>query len=659
MSGGYVGVDVFYVISGFLITSQLVSELTRTGSIQLTKFYARRIRRLLPALAIVILTTVILTMLLLTPIDNQASILKSAIATSLFSSNIYFWKTTGSYFDTGTDLLPLLHMWSLSIEEQWYMILPGALLMAGHFGCSAREDLRAERIKNCAAILIVAVFLLSFALNIVITPKYTRAAYFLLPTRAWQFACGAIIAVYSPDRHFRSLTASSACSLAGIVSILLSVIFFSSSTLFPGWAAALPTLGTVLVIASHNQLTFVSAALSSRMMRYFGKLSYSWYLWHWPFLTFGRILAFGQRDIVRDCLLGLGSLIAADVTYRLIEQPIRERRPLWFRSTVHTNLFGAATSTTLTVLAGIGLALSNHEAKAPRFAQIMIAKAKIETSYENCFKFFWYSVPQPLPIRECTFGNQPLDKPKLMLWGDSHAMALAPVVDILSRAMNVPFLLRVRAACPPLTDVISFDELGRENSDCGALAQAIFDQLSAMPAADRPSGVFMVSRWPLYLGDEIGKPHPKFTSLEIQHGNKLDREEALNLIEKRIETTASQLGKLGIRLLIASPLPAMPHSVPECLARHTAEFCGTARSDFSSYSSDIDTVLDRVKARHPNVRVWDPTDAICDANACSPIKSGVVLYGDSNHLTQAGALLLGNSLRSSLAWLTDSQVAAQ
>ena len=351
--GGFVGVDVFFVISGFLITGLLVEELRETGSISLSRFYARRVRRLLPALALVLVSTLLLgSVLLLAVAGEQQDLAKSALAAALSVSNIWFWSGS-NYFSVQADLMPLLHTWSLSVEEQYYLVWPTMLIA---LMLVARKRWGVFTRLLLTALLLVGVA--TFAWSVRTTTSDPPGAFFLMPMRAWEFALGGALVLVAP-------------AIARWPTFVRTLLFVArrradrcrdrDARHRPSHIRERPCCCRRSEPSRSSQrvaaLGFapVQGWLSSRGMVAIGQLSYSWYLWHWPLLALARANDLGERDLARDVTIALVSLGLAWLTYRFVEHPIRTRQYRGFRATRTTLLSGAAMSAVVACCAlGLG-----------------------------------------------------------------------------------------------------------------------------------------------------------------------------------------------------------------------------------------------------------------------------------------------------------------
>jgi peptidoglycan/LPS O-acetylase OafA/YrhL len=315
--GGFVGVDVFFVISGFLITGLLVREHERRASISILRFYGRRARRILPASTLVVLLTVFAAYHWLGFIEGNA-VANDAKWTAVFLANIHFAAVGTSYFGSQTPPSPLQHMWSLGVEEQFYVVWPGLFLLVGALG-------RRINVRLKLGILLVFIVGASLAWSILQTSDNSTWAYFSPLTRAWELGVGALVAVVTPLFTRISRRAATAIALVGLGGLLTSGFLLTASTPYPGSAAALPVFGTALLIVAGTAVSGLPTErlLATRPFQWFGARSYSLYLWHWPILTIAAEYSFSPLKLWENLLCVLVAIIGAALSYRLVENPIR------------------------------------------------------------------------------------------------------------------------------------------------------------------------------------------------------------------------------------------------------------------------------------------------------------------------------------------------
>ncbi|HMB55963.1 MAG TPA: acyltransferase family protein [Arenimonas sp.] len=640
LSGGFVGVDVFFVISGFLITAMLYSEADRSGGINLAEFYARRIRRLLPASSLVIAVTLLLGVFFMFPVGHEQLMLaRSAVAAALFVSNIYFWKSTGGYFDGPSDQLPLLHTWSLGVEEQYYLVWPLLLLAIVRLSGVARTNLR----RN-AMIALSVLSLASLAWSIRLSQHAAQEGFYLLPSRLWELGLGALAGL-ALQRYRGSGNASVLATVlagAGLLAIVIAVFAFDLNTPFPGYAALLPVLGTIGLLSAGAMAPDnpVSRLLSTRVPVFLGKVSYSWYLWHWPLLAFARSMALGERSLLRDGALGLLSLLLAWLTYRFVENPIRHRRPGGFATLRGTLFQGGKLIFGSIVLAACLLAWRSYGPKSERVRQVDFTARDYSPMRDRCMHDPNKALA-PVPDAACVAGN-PASKTLVAIWGDSHADQWMPAM--LQNFADVRVTQFTVAGCPPL--------LGNRiehGEHCKAYNDEVAMQLPLLKAQGL-SGVVLAARWPAYLGQPGISVGDQKTVLYYDTAAHSE-DEALVVLAASLDRSLAALEANGIRALVLGSVPEMRYSPPECVLRKEISECDVSRPLNDRYRGRVIAVIKQVVAHHGNARFADPIDALCDANACQAMRAGRVLYIDDDHISGSGALAALPMLRPSLDWL--------
>lgn len=468
VSGGYVGVDVFFVISGYLITKIIVGEL-QDGSFSIARFYERRFRRILPALVVVIVTSLIVGSLLFSP-RGVVDLGQSAIATALFSSNILFFLEAG-YFDTAAEMKPLLHTWSLAIEEQYYIIFPLFLIFIKKF----------LRGKYFLWIAVIAV--LSLCCSVVLTEKNSSAAFYLIPSRAWELFIGSILAVKKMPA-FRNKYVIEIVSIIGFILICYSVFNFNSNTKFPGIVAVLPTLGTALIIyAGSAKKTIISAILSARPVVFVGLISYSLYLWHWPVIVFSKIYYVKDIHLYQQIFNILLIFLASVFSWKYVEMPLRQKKILMRRKPLLITSFS-----TIILLICIGSVCVVQQ----RFPRRVTNHAMVSPINDPIWD---YSKECEGVIRKITSGNELCDlgdekaQASFIVWGDSHARAMVPAIDVSASKYGFKGKIATKSACPPL---MSIERPGR--TTCNEFNQNVLEYISSRPDIET---VILAARWAL------------------------------------------------------------------------------------------------------------------------------------------------------------------
>ena len=647
--GGFVGVDVFFVISGFLITSLLFNEAVATGRVSLSAFYARRVRRLMPAGLLVVAVTLLLGGIFMAPVsDDQRSLARSAMTVAFFGSNFFFFNMTHGYFDAPTFRMPLLHTWSLAIEEQYYLIWPLLMLLVFRFSRASHVE-GAMRKRTIWALSVM--LLMSLGVCIGTTPSHQNFAYYLLPARVWEFAIGGLAGLAGPAFYARLRWCAEGLAAAGFALIVYSVVALNEGTSFPGWAAILPVLGATLLIVgmTADERGIVRGLLASRPMVLIGLLSYSWYLWHWPLLSIYRTYNLGVPNIGGNALVVTLALVLAGLTYLGIERPIRLRRPWLFSRTRSTLFAGAAISLATLFLAGGLLAWRHHQKSADAYRWTVQAHADHLLFEKECTR-----TDQPegaLALEKCSHGPDS-KHPKLLLWGDSHAHHMLPMLTAAFPDLAVYEL--TKHGCAPLIADES-QPVGQKAQPtgwaktCQEFNQRVLREISALKGGGL-EGVVVSARWPAHFvrpsiavidnpRGAVGLPDPK-----VMAQVRAD-------IQADLDVTLSILERSGLRVAVLAPIPQLIYPAPVCLASYHSSHCDVARTTIDSLLEDATAALAEVVSRHPNVRLIQLIDFFCDAQTCHAVRDGKILYHDDDHLTITGARELGHYLRDDLAWL--------
>ncbi len=594
LTGGYVGVDIFFVISGFLITTLILKDL-QAGTFSLRQFWERRIRRIMPAACVAVAAAVVIGLFLLLPSDLE-DLGKSAVAQALLGANVYFYATAG-YFSAPAETKPLLHFWSLAVEEQFYLLFPFLLLFLWQKGRSAFAT---------AGVAVVA--LLSFALSVVGAFRFPDATFYLLPARAWELALGALLALRGghlplPERW------QPVAGWVGLPMMLLPVFFYDATTPFPGLAAVPPCLGAVLVIGATRQDGWLKRLLSVRPLVFLGLISYSLYLWHWPVQVYSHYWMISPSSLVTRVLVFLASVVLAWMSWRWVEQPFRKRR-------VFENirpLMAFAGGVTAAVV-GVGLLLSFGNGLPKRLPQEVVQFAAAyddRPSAEEADITLEQAQSGELPSLSTVAG-----KPRLLLWGDSHARVVAPAVEEVAADLKLPGVRASRSGTPALLD------WGDESAQ--AHNRAILEWVKA----NRPDVVLLVARWEAWLKDESD--------------------------EARLVETVRTLSTLGPRVLLMRQVPSLGHDVPRALARaalagEQSANVGLPVEEHLAFAARSNAALDRAAQEVRGVMVLDPLPFLTLNGICVAEMNGHPLYYDRQHLTRSGAVRLKPLFRDALA----------
>ncbi|MCR6651642.1 MAG: acyltransferase [Cellvibrionaceae bacterium] len=465
LKGGFIGVDVFFVISGYLITGLLIQELTKNSQINLLRFYARRLKRLLPALALVVTVTALLASRLLTPMEQPHQAI-SAAAAIFWVSNILFVLQDLNYFDGQAEQNIYLHTWSLGVEEQFYLVWP-ILLTIVFWATKGRRGLRTALISAFAII-----GALSLIACIWQTSQDARLAFYLTPFRAWQFCAGSIAFLLRQRFVLIERRIIDFASIVGIILIIGSAILLSQSIPYPGILSVIPTAGAALVLisGSENKRTVVDNILQSRLAQGIGNISYSWYLWHWPVLGIGYLFLSPQK-LTNSILLILIAWILAVATYFLIENPIRQNKKL-------INFNGWQIVGSLTLMALINISAINwfnqmdQQIKASPSDFYADAKNDMPIIYRmGCDD--WY---QSADVKLCSFGDQRAANTAAII-GDSIGLQWFPALHKIYGKPDWKIVVATKSACPMVDEDFYYQRIGRTYTECSKWRNALMATL--------------------------------------------------------------------------------------------------------------------------------------------------------------------------------------
>jgi peptidoglycan/LPS O-acetylase OafA/YrhL len=627
MSGGYVGVDVFFVISGYLITSILQKDMLQKR-FSIIRFYERRVRRLWPALIAVVAFSLAVGWFILLP-TNLKELGKSLVAVTVFSSNILFWRQAG-YFDGAAELKPLLHTWSLAVEEQFYLFFPPFLLAMHRF---------APKLITASFILS---FIVSFGAAVLLLGSYQSLVFYNLPFRAWELLFGSLLAVHTVPA-FKDVRLAHASGLLGLGLIGASVVLLSKTTPFPGLAALPPCLGTALVI--HAGLT--PGAWSARLLGvaplvFVGKISYSLYLWHWPLIVFARLLhPEGELELWTSLLLIVVSFAAGAFSWRFIEQPFRAAPPKG-RFTARTMFVGAAVVSGLWLIAGLGLFFlrgvpSRLSVESQRLAY---AAEDFQPFPDTCGEW-----PGPRGVADgfCLIGDREAGDPTFFLWGDSHAGILVHGFEAAAEEAHVSGLFSNQAGCPAFFGVEKDETVSDAHVDaeCGANNRRIREILEAVDSIDR---VILVGRWAYYSeGGGVGFNAHQGVDLWRTDGER-GAESNAEVFAGALRETVETLRAMGKSVYVVRQIPELEDFQAEQQAISML-VRGAAATDRLAEVSVIPRaeVLERQRvfeeafpplARQDGVTLIDTWGYFCDEQVCRALDDdGRPRYFDNNHVT--------------------------
>jgi peptidoglycan/LPS O-acetylase OafA/YrhL len=636
--GGFVGVDVFFVISGFLITHQIGIQML-AGRFSATDFYARRILRIFPPLLLVTVVTVAMAPLFpLLPHENN-ELIKSAAATAAMISNYYFSFRGTGYFSQDIEINPLLHTWSLGVEEQYYLLAPAVIGVIVAVAARRKWD----PIRALLGFGVLSIVLYYVTLELMSGPGNATLAFFSIMTRAWQFASGGTLAFLVLRGSLIPERWRSAFGIAGLLAIAISVHFYTELMVYPGRGAGLlPTFGTVLLLASGlgNERGPLTHILASRPAVAIGLVSYSWYLWHWPLTELARTLAIGPDSVWKDVTATSIALLLAVPTYLFLERPLKTLR----RSQI-TQLYGGR------IIAGglAGSALISLLVLAAGYSPVFDLRVQpIEAggpsrALEEC-----RSQPKLTYHTTCVVGVA--GEPDVVFIGDSHARSLTPIAVWSARDAGRTAMVLARNVCPPLKGIEIAFWMQRTCVASNDQALSWILESHAHPVV----GVVLTARWPFYDERETPARETHLPRLLWNDAKRSGRDFETKLtagVSDLIATLTSER-----RVLVVAPVPELRRSPEDCLLRArlnglASDSCLFDRADVEQRRARAMRLLTDVVAKFPNARLADPLDAFCDRDKCRSFGPNALYYADRHHLSAAGAEVMYRHLIHDFRWV--------
>ena len=583
--GGYIGVDIFYVISGFLITGLLLRELETTTSLDLKAFYLRRIKRLLPTSFLVLVCTAFAAWALY-PSTLRPGLGKDIAAAGAYVSNYLFALWQMDYQNLDATPPVVIHYWSLAVEEQFYLFWPFIILALYRSG-GRKAVLRG----------VWALTSLSFLFSLYLTEREPIWSFYTLPTRAWELGIGALL-LFIP----KNIRVSANYAWIALALIIFGSFYYTDATPFPGTAALVPVIGTAFAIAcSNNWPRFLNRTGNSRIAQWLGEISYPLYLWHWPLLVIPSVRWGRSLSYYEIALCVLATLILADLTHRFIEDPLRYSKP-----SNKTIVRGGILATTCSLILGTVIYFSWNDRinldNGKSFSVSEVTKRPIVYD-DGCHVNNGETVSP-----DCRYGSKGADK-KIVLFGDSHAAQWFPALEKLASEKNFELISLTKSACPAPA-VLKIDSGEYKNADCSAWRQNSIKRI----AKEKPYAV-------IFSGFQHFQIPEQYSSRKQwwQEGQR---------------KTLSALRGNARHIIYLTDTPHPEQDIPSCLAGGIVSKCNDSKP-----SEPISI---------PGLKTIDPTPWLCNTK-CPSIIDGIVAYRDASHISRlmsaALATPLGNSLR--------------
>jgi peptidoglycan/LPS O-acetylase OafA/YrhL len=595
--GGFVGVDIFFVISGFLITGIIYGQ---HSSFSFGDFYGRRIRRILPAATFVTAITLITGSFFLLPVDVK-SLSESAIGATLSAANIYYWLFLNTdYFASSSDTVPLLHMWSLGVEEQFYLIWPALMILALRVGGK-------RLLAFTASILAVA----SFAVSEYYLARDPSFAYYMLPSRAGELLVGALLFLWQDSRRI-SHAAANLAGFIGLTMVIGALALLDEKAGFPGMRSIIPSTGAALLILSGiNNSSLISKLFAHRALRFIGLRSFSLYLWHWPVLAFYRY-AYGEPTLTGGIACVLLISLLTLLSYHLIESPFRESTPSW----LGTKALPIFASCTITIATGYVLFKNNGywPTAAGNSYRAEISTHDFNTKSAGKFKFNCQMNeydPSKWSLEECVNGDKSVTA-ETLLWGDSNAAHYVGYLKAIAEDAKFSVRNISHSSCPPVRELEGLVSPAQIKS-CTRFNESAFLE------SKNYKNVIIGGAWVIYA----------------RNGGK-----------EQISRTINELAANGNQVIIALNAPIFRSLDRFCTAkaiRIPGMNCPATAVMPDRGDSEVNIYLKKLASEHPNVTTFDVREHICKSGTCSAYDKEKLLYYDQGHLSMIGSETIGRS----------------
>lgn len=593
------GVDVFFVISGYLITQILLKDY-ESGLASLPRFWERRARRILPALCFLLVVISALAGFLYLPIELKR-FGQEVFAQAIFSSNILFFMTTGGYFDPGAETRTLLHTWSLSVEEQFYILYPLLFFTL------------IQRSRAALAWAIFTIVVASLVTSILIAEDYKEANFYLLPTRAWELGLGCLLAMSAqlevPKRLIEPL------ALIGLLMIIISVNRYDAKTIFPGATALLPCLGTAFLLKTGQFSRWTGGILKIPSVVGVGKFSYSLYLWHWPLLVLLGTTMIEPPTMSQKLTMLLISFFAAWISWRWIELPFRQKTALKARRHVFAGALAG-----VVIVGSVGLVFHFSSGLPARWSPEVLQIANGEKDRNPRRGVCRNLSPEEIQKDElCALGNLiHVSEPTVVVWGDSHADAMQPAFDALANDQVLGGWIAAKDACLPI-----ISEANYVGENCGRFNESVINWISTKEV----DLVILVARWAAYSYQP-------------------------NLIARDLGQTIEMLESMNVDVWVMRQLPEHKVSKPGKLARILSNnedlvSFALSRSELLRFQALENLRIE--SALSDSSSVIDPSKEFCqNGKRCELTRNGKAIYVDEHHISRSAALMLKGFLKDSL-----------
>ena len=631
VQGGFVGVDIFFVISGFLISMIILKEV-KEDTFSYINFYTRRIKRIFPALIVILLACLFFGYFIDFP-DELMLLGKHIAGSAIFAANLIFYRESG-YFDISSELKPLLHLWSLGIEEQYYILWPFLVVVFYKW--------------NRSFLPVILFFLiLSFLINIMLVANHPEAAFYLPITRFWELLVGSMLAFITLEHKLQAwlgkyndklnynvvLKFQNICAWLGLVLIITSIFFITEHNHFPGFWALLPIIGTFFIILAGQNAWLNKHILANTIFVFFGLISYPLYLWHWVLLSFFRMMGEDPSLQMRICIITI-SIILAWITYRFIEKPIRFGK--------QTRIKPIALIASLVLMVMIGIYLRESGGLPNR------SFMKNQNMLANDLMYNTSKLPYPPCPAELKNSEPKLNyclqsrnsRPISVVFGDSHAEHIFYGIAKTDSVHN--WLLVGNSSCMPLTGVTIE---GGDVTQCQERTKNIISYINSQDSIHTIVLSFFgnVFKDTSFAADHLKShngPSPRVKIIGNEN-NKLQKK--VDLFKYGIEKTVTELESKGKNIIIVIDVPELPFFPRDCIPRlfkhSVVTECSISKLTVLKRQDQLRALLKDIKKSHPNIRIFDPLTFLCDDHICRVKLDNILVYRDSHHLSIRGGEL--------------------
>jgi peptidoglycan/LPS O-acetylase OafA/YrhL len=612
LPGGFTGVDIFFVLSGYLITTNLLNSFDHKTFTYLD-FYSRRIRRIFPALIVVLLTTLVAGWFILLP-DEYELLGKHVFSGSFFYSNINLFREV-AYFDPKAEFKPLLHLWSLAVEEQFYIFWPPTIMFLLKRSCNITYK-------------VTFLTILSLLICLLLVSRYPSATFYMLPTRAWELLLGAVLSSVNLSQWHKSIFSKRlriASGWLGISLVVCAFLLMNKNSLFPSWNALLPTIGCFLIIYAGDECWFNRHILCNTIPVYIGRISYPLYLWHWPLISFAWMIESKEPSSLTKFIAILLSCLFASLTYNYVEKPAQKFTPILNGTYKKAFLFCIP----LLAVGIVGYIIFKNGGFASRYG---LDSYKVESYFKEVEFQNTVNCKLKFPLSTQSYcGLSRLDvTPTVAVIGDSHSRHFFPGLSNYYGRKNEAIVDFGKGGCPPFLGIERmFDG---KSLECN---QTMENAILSLKLNPKIKTVILAAAFASYTSGLRNASDP----LGSKDYKQVEADSAL--FERGLNEMIDALSSMGVRLIFIHQVPILPEDPKLCVnLRHisfTNKMCSYSETQLSEESIKYRKIVGEIFEKHPEITVYDPKTNLCKDGFCFANFNSEVLYADREHLNIFGS----------------------